>query len=54
MTSNRKVEGWVELFPDPVMANAALDRLSNLSHHIVLEGSSYRRERRPATATLNE
>lgn len=54
VTSNRKVEGWVELFPDPVMANAALDRLSNLSHHIVLEGSSYRRERRPATATLNE
>lgn len=54
VTSNRKVEGWVELFPDPVMANAVLDRLSNLSHHIVLEGSSYRRERRPATATLNE
>jgi DNA replication protein DnaC len=54
VTSNRKVEGWVELFPDPVMANAALDRLSNLSHHIVLEGQSYRRERRPTIAELNE
>ena len=54
VTSNRKVEGWVELFPDPVMANAALDRLSNLSHHIVLEGPSYRRERRPATTAINE
>jgi DNA replication protein DnaC len=54
VTSNRKVEGWVELFPDPVMANAALDRLSNLSHHIVLEGQSYRRERRPTTTAINE
>lgn len=53
VTSNRKVEGWVELFPDPVMANAALDRLSNLSHHLVLEGGSYRRERRPKLVSEN-
>ncbi len=54
VTSNRKVEGWVELFPDPVMANAALDRLSNLSHHIVLEGPSYRREKRPIMIGTSE
>lgn len=46
-TSNRKVEGWVELFPDPVMANAALDRLSNQAFHIILEGESYRKNFRP-------
>jgi DNA replication protein DnaC len=51
ITSNRNVEGWLELFPDPVMANAALDRLSHQAHHIVLEGiESYRRKMRPRIA----
>lgn len=47
ITSNRTVEGWLELFPDPVLANAALDRLANRAHHLILEGKSYRRENRP-------
>ena len=47
ITSNRAVEGWLELFPDPVMANAALDRLANRAHHIVLDGESYRKKMRP-------
>jgi DNA replication protein DnaC len=46
-TSNRKVEAWMDLFPDKVMANAALDRLSNQAHHIVLTGESYRRKTSP-------
>lgn len=46
-TSNRKVEAWMDLFPDKVMANAALDRLSNQAHHIVLTGESYRRKNSP-------
>jgi DNA replication protein DnaC len=49
ITSNRGVEAWLELFPDPVMANAALDRLSHQAHHIILEveGESYRKKNRP-------
>ncbi len=46
VTSNRSVEAWVELFPDPVVANAAFDRLSHRSHHLTLEGQSYRRDNR--------
>lgn len=44
ITSNRKVEAWLDLFPDKVMANAALDRLSNQAHHVVLTGESFRRK----------
>jgi DNA replication protein DnaC len=47
LTSNRKVEAWVDLFPDPAMGNAVVDRLANQSYHIVLEGESYRRQTRP-------
>src|SRR3546814_92003 len=42
-TSNRKIESWLDLFPDPAMGNAALDRVVSQSHAIVLEGESYRR-----------
>lgn len=43
LTSNRKIEALVELFPDPAMGNAALDRLVSQSYHVILEGQSYRR-----------
>lgn len=48
ITSNRTVDAWVKLFPDPVMANAALDRLANNAHQIVLEGDSFRKRSRPS------
>jgi DNA replication protein DnaC len=47
ITSNRTVEGWLELFPDKVMGNAALDRIANHAHHLILEGESYRKKNRP-------
>ncbi|MGC8483910.1 MAG: ATP-binding protein [Thermodesulfobium sp.] len=47
LTSNRKVEAWVDLFPDPAMGNAVVDRLTNQSYHVLLEGESYRRQLRP-------
>lgn len=47
MTSNRPVEAWVELFPDPVMGNAALDRLAHCAYHVILEGESHRRRTHP-------
>lgn len=50
VTSNRPPEDWVALFPDPVMANSALDRLSHHAHHIMIdEGESYRKMLSPKT-----
>ena len=49
MTSNRSLEGWIKLFPDPVMGNAALDRLANNSYQLILTGESYRKNLRPNT-----
>ena len=43
ITTNRKIEKWTELFYDPVMANAALDRIVNNAYRIILEGESYRK-----------
>lgn len=47
-TSNRTIDAWVPLFPDKVMANAALDRLANTSYQIFLENiESFRTNMRP-------
>ena len=43
ITTNRKIEKWIELFYDPVMANVALDRIVNKAYMVVLEGESYRK-----------
>jgi DNA replication protein DnaC len=47
VTSNRCPQDWYPLFPNPVLAESALDRLVNASHHLVLEGKSYRPRLRP-------
>jgi len=44
ITSNRKIECWMKLFHDPVMANAAMDRVVNKAFRVVLEGESYRKK----------
>jgi DNA replication protein DnaC len=41
-TSNRSIEDWQGLFPDPLIANSALDRIAHNSHQIVMTGESYR------------
>jgi DNA replication protein DnaC len=51
LTSNRPPQDWVPLFPDPVMANSALDRLAHHAHHLIMEGDSYRRKLCPITLT---
>jgi len=51
MTSNRPSQDWVPLFPDPVMANSALDRLAHHAHHLFMEGDSYRRKLSPKSLT---
>jgi DNA replication protein DnaC len=47
ITSNRPPQDWVPLFPDPVMANSALDRLVHHAHHLIMEGESYRKKLSP-------
>ena len=47
VTSNRAPKDWYPLFPNPVLAESALDRLVNSAHHVILRGRSYRPFRRP-------
>lgn len=47
VTSNRPPAEWYALFPNPVLAEGALDRLINAAHHVTLEGKSYRPRQRP-------
>lgn len=41
-TSNRSIEDWQGLFPDPLIANSALDRIAHNAHQILMTGESYR------------
>jgi len=47
VTSNRPPQEWYALFPNPVLAEGALDRLVNAAHHVLLDGKSYRPRQRP-------
>ena len=47
ITSNRAITDWLDIFPDPVVANAILDRLAHSAHQIVIEGESFRKKFRP-------
>lgn len=42
LTSNRDVEEWPQVFPDPVLANAAIDRMFEQAKSLVFIGESYR------------
>ena len=42
VTSNRAFEEWPELFANPLLASAALDRLAHNAHQIVITGDSFR------------
>ena len=42
VTSNRAPSEWDEVFGSPLMAFAALDRLTHHSHYIEMKGESYR------------
>lgn len=42
LTSNRDVEEWPQVFTDPVLASAAIDRMFENSHICIFEGPSHR------------
>jgi DNA replication protein DnaC len=47
ITSNRSMSDWAGAFPDPIMANAIMDRLSHNAHQITIRGESYRKKLKP-------
>ena len=47
LTSNRAMNDWAAVFPDPVMANALMDRLAHNAHQIIIKGESFRKKYRP-------
>jgi DNA replication protein DnaC len=53
VTSNRPPQDWYALFPNPVLAEGALDRLLGRAHHVVLQGRSYHQFQRPDRAKAN-
>jgi DNA replication protein DnaC len=42
LTSNRAPEEWPELFGNPLLASAGLDRLNHNAHALVITGASFR------------
>jgi len=46
-TSNRAPADWYPLFPNPVVAESLLDHVVNSSHHVFMNGPSYRPAKRP-------
>jgi len=52
LTSNLDRADRLDFFPDPVTANAVLDRLAHNAHQIVIEGESYRRKLAQITKRL--
>ena len=42
LTSNRDVDEWGSVFPDPVLAGAAIDRLFDHASIVTFKGKSYR------------
>jgi DNA replication protein DnaC len=47
MTSNRALSEWPELFGDPLLASAGLDRLAHRAETLILTGRSYRTQGAP-------
>lgn len=46
LTSNRAPDEWGEIFGNPLLASAALDRLTHHAHLITINGNSYRQKRK--------
>jgi DNA replication protein DnaC len=53
VTTNKAFSKWGEVFDDPVIANAILDRLIHHSHIIKIKGPSYRMKDKLDTNELN-
>lgn len=52
LTSNRAVEEWGEVFPDPIIANATVDRIFDRAIKLEFNGPSYRLKGRIQTREI--
>jgi DNA replication protein DnaC len=52
ITSNRAFQEWADAFGEPLLASAALDRLTHHCHTLVIAGQSYRQRGRSATGLV--
>ena len=53
LTSNRAVEEWGEVFPEPVLANCTIDRMFENAEIAVFKGDSYRLKGRIKTREID-
>lgn len=54
LTSNRGPDEWLDTFADPVRAQSAIDRFTNNSYDLVIEGESYRPRLKPRLTLSGE
>ena len=54
LTSNRDVEEWSEVFADPVLANATIDRIFDRAEIVPFPGKSYRLKGRIILPSLGD
>lgn len=47
LTSNRAMNDWASIFPDPIMTNAIMDRLAHNAYQIIIKGESFRKKFKP-------
>jgi DNA replication protein DnaC len=53
LTSNRDINEWGEVFPDPVIANATIDRIFDRAKLVLFKGKSYRLKGRIKTKEID-
>ena len=54
VTSNRAPSEWPDLFGDPLLASAGLDRLAHQAEVLVIRGKSYRAQKAASPAGREE
>lgn len=47
VTSNRDTNEWLATFDDVLLAQSAVDRMSNSAYDLIIEGESYRPQQKP-------
>jgi len=51
ITSNRDTSEWLATFDDVLLAQSAVDRLSNSAYDLIIEGESYRPQLKPKVSS---
>jgi DNA replication protein DnaC len=51
VTSNRDTNEWLAAFDDVLLAQSAVDRLSNSAYDLIIEGESYRPQQKPKVSS---